>query len=298
LTLKNDFTNPAPPNATTFRPTISMSVSGTGAYDDVLRVKPDGSGTLTNRGLIKAEGNPASEIKLLCALTNAASGEILLTKRFADFATRVVVEGKATTTHVSSGKIVFRSDVAKDPNMKVTFKGSATEPFNNANGTIEGSGTIDVRPGKLRAAGRLDPKKVAVLPKSDSGPDDFEPLGAFLIEGDYEEDPAASIRIELATPDSPGDTHDQIEVTGSATLAGQLEAAVLSGYIPAPSDSFEVFRADGGRSGFFSNASSIVDAGVGTFAVVYTATSVWLTNFQPSTAVEQTSWGSIKSRFQ
>jgi hypothetical protein len=94
-------------------------------------------------------------------------------------------------------------------------------------------------------------------------------------------------------------TYDRIDVSGEGTLAGQLEVRLVGGCpLPAPTDSFEVFRADGGRTGLFSNASTIVDAGAGTFDVVYTATSVWLTNFQPSTAVEPMSWGEVKVRFR
>jgi hypothetical protein len=54
-------------------------------------------------------------------------------------------------------------------------------------------------------------------------PDPLDAAGGLTVNGDYEEASAATLAIDIATADSAGETHDQLEISGEAILAGQLE---------------------------------------------------------------------------
>ena len=85
---------------------------------------------------------------------------------------------------------------------------------------------------------------------------------------------SGTLEIELAS----GSVFDNVLVDDAATLAGDLEVALLDNYVPDAADEFAIVAANT-RTGDFSGATS-VDAFRGFFDVEYTATSVLLTNFQ------------------
>ena len=62
----------------------------------------------------------------------------------------------------------------------------------------------------------------------------------------------ASLNIQLAEADPDGG-FGQVNVAGSASIAGTLNVELASGYAPALGDSFQIVTAGGGRSGFFAN---------------------------------------------
>jgi hypothetical protein len=69
--------------------------------------------------------------------------------------------------------------------------------------------------------------------------------------------------------------------TGSATLNGNLKVQLADGFVPKDTDSFTILEFPGaGISGAFANAASMISFDEGTFDVVYTGTSVVLTNFR------------------
>lgn len=106
-----------------------------------------------------------------------------------------------------------------------------------------------------------------------------------------------AVVIEIAGP-TVGTEYDRVLITGTALLAGVLDVNLIAPFVPTPLDTFEVVVAEGGRAGFYSNASSVVFFESGSFEVTYTQNSVLLSGFQGTTATEPTSWGSIKARFQ
>jgi hypothetical protein len=295
--LKEGFTNLAKRTNLSPEPTIVLHSIGL-HYMEVQVGDVLAPGTVTNKGTLvfigEEVGGQRRQQELRAVLVN--DGKISVRK--SSYASHIY--GSMTTTHVNNGTISLESDVPKDNATSIHFNGLPAEPLRN-NGRIEGCGAVGVLPqGKLKNKGNIDPKKIAIIEGlSVIELDPLDAAGGLIVNGDYEEESAATLAIDIATPDSAGETYDQLEISGEAILAGQLEVNLIGGYpFPAPADSFEIFRANGGRSGLFSNASSIVDAGAGTFDVVYTTTSVWLTNFQSSTAVEPMSWGEVKATFR
>jgi len=72
---------------------------------------------------------------------------------------------------------------------------------------------------------------------------------------------------------------------GSAILNGNLKVQLVDGFVPKDTDSFTILEFPGaGITGTFANASSTIAFDRGTFDVVYTGTSVALTNFRSETS--------------
>ncbi len=114
---------------------------------------------------------------------------------------------------------------------------------NEASGTIEGTGTLDVSGGNFINDGAVSP-----------GPS----TGIFTIDGDYMHSTTASLNIELGGT-VPGSGHDQLVVSQTANLNGTLNISRIGGFIPALGDSFAVMLYNA-FTGFFQN---IVGANVG-----------------------------------
>ena len=65
--------------------------------------------------------------------------------------------------------------------------------------------------------------------------------GYVEIEGDYVQDPGATLEIELAGTDAAD--FDRVVVEGSAYLSGVIQVLLLDGFMPSAGDVFEVLLA-------------------------------------------------------
>jgi hypothetical protein len=95
--------------------------------------------------------------------------------------------------------------------------------------------------------------------------------GTTNITGTYTQEAAATLAIEIGGP-SPGSQHDRVNITGNATLGGELQLALVSGFVPSASETFTILSA-AGLSGTFNNVATgqrlIVIDGSGSFLVHY-----------------------------
>lgn len=144
-----------------------------------------------------------------------------------------------------------------------TIDNSAGGAFNFAGGQL----STDTYTGNLvNQAGTLAPGDDATAPAT----------GTTAISGDYEQQASATLAIDLNAQ------HDQVTVAGTATLAGDIEVALVAGFTPQPTDTFTVVSA-GTLSGQFDNAAPgqqlIESGGLATYEVSYTATEVVLSDF-------------------
>ncbi|HEX2973777.1 MAG TPA: hypothetical protein VHP11_15705 [Tepidisphaeraceae bacterium] len=126
--------------------------------------------------------------------------------------------------------------------------------------SIHGSGTID---GDVFNDGMLSPGHSP---------------GTLQIAGQYAQTPSGTLMVEIAG--TSADQFDILNVTGAATLDGQLNVAILGEFTPSPSDQFVILTGDA-LSGQFDNALQTVSFDRGAFDIVYSPTSVTLTNFRP-----------------
>lgn len=100
--------------------------------------------------------------------------------------------------------------------------------------------------------------------------------GSTTIAGNYTQGMDAVLQIEIGGP-QPGADHDVVNVSGTVTLGGTLQLAMLSGYVPSDSDTFNVLVATGNLTGMLSNVESggrlETSDGIGSFLVHYGVTS-------------------------
>src|SRR5262249_7268967 len=65
--------------------------------------------------------------------------------------------------------------------------------------------------------------------------------GILDVTGNYVQTAAGVLKLELAGRNATSPTQfDQLRVTGTATLAGSVQATILNGFTPAPGDEFKV----------------------------------------------------------
>jgi hypothetical protein len=98
--------------------------------------------------------------------------------------------------------------------------------------------------------------------------------GSFSITGDFTQSDAARFEAELAGT-TAGTQHDQLAVTGSASLDGTLALALIDGFVPAYGDDFTILSASS-RTGRFSRVEGVLPPGTQRLALatVYDADGV------------------------
>ena len=74
--------------------------------------------------------------------------------------------------------------------------------------------------------------------------------GILTISGNYDQDAAGTLAIEL-NGTTPGTEHDQLVITGDATLDGTLDVSLLFGFDLEEAMEFEILDIAGTRTGTF-----------------------------------------------
>ena len=107
-------------------------------------------------------------------------------------------------------------------------------------GDVKGHGTIDVTASLFLNDGAVSPG---------SSP------GILTVSGNYTQTGAGVLNIELAGPIA-GTQYDQLIVSGTATLAGNLNLILLNGFVPGPNDGIQILSA-GSIVGDFGSISGL-----------------------------------------
>ena len=95
------------------------------------------------------------------------------------------------------------------------------------------------------------------------------------VGGDYTQGSGGTLEIELGGT-APGTEHDQLNVTGTATLAGTLDISLINGLDPRWGETFEILTA-GSVTGTFDTVTGASLPCGEELKVTYTATAVLLT---------------------
>ncbi|TSA56640.1 MAG: hypothetical protein D4R45_00485 [Planctomycetaceae bacterium] len=114
---------------------------------------------------------------------------------------------------------------------------------NKVDGTIEGTGTLDVASSQFINDGTVSP-----------GPS----TGVLNVNGDYVHSTTASLNIELGG-NTPGSQYDQLDISQAAILDGLLDISLVGGFTPAEGDSFTVMHYNAINGGF----QQIIGANIG-----------------------------------
>jgi hypothetical protein len=107
--------------------------------------------------------------------------------------------------------------------------------FAQTNGEVKGNGFVQ-----------------ATLANSGSVRPGLSP-GILNVEGNYIQNPSGKLFIEIGGL-TPGSQHDQLSVTGAATLGGELIVSFISGFVPSSGNQFSILTA-GSRSGTFATTT-------------------------------------------
>jgi len=130
------------------------------------------------------------------------------------------------TVTIDSGTLKVRGTYSQSGGTTELIEGTldADDTVTIDGGTLKGSGNINAN---VKNSGNLEPgNSTAIL----------------NINGDYEQTATGTFEIELGGT-AAGTDYDQLDVSGSATLAGELSAVLIDSFAPALNDSFEIIQA-------------------------------------------------------
>lgn len=169
-------------------------------------------------------------------------------------ATFFVEDGAATSDLVVSGGLTGSGGVTKDGDGRMTIGAVNTH-----------TGGIDIMTGRLAVTGSLAAENNVLVEGGSTLEGTGSVLGtvvqegglepgidglAVLAIGDLTQDPSAVTIFEIGGA-APGSGHDQLQVTGAASLNGSCDVALVDGFEPGVGDTFDLIVA-GSRTGGFS----------------------------------------------
>jgi fibronectin-binding autotransporter adhesin len=242
------------------------------------------SGTYTLGGTMEFTGanivNNAANLTISGSAAKILNGTTNGLANFANNTGTLIVTGSGSFTtgsaaFTNSGKVT----VAKGSTLTVgggdaynQFAGTTT-----VDGTLSGSSTgINVTGGTILGAGKLNGNVTVggsgTAPTISAG--DSGKAGLLAITGNYTQLSSATMNSFIGGT-TVGTQYSQLQVSGTASLAGTLTVTLASGFTPTVGSTFTVFTA-ASISGAFSN-STIPINGSEHFNVSYTSTGVVLT---------------------
>ncbi|MBI2215870.1 MAG: tandem-95 repeat protein [Candidatus Rokubacteria bacterium] len=138
-----------------------------------------------------------------------------------------------------------------------TYRQQGGGSFRFDGGAIAGGGTFALSGVSFFGAGTIAANVVSNSSQLNPG---LSP-GILNIVGSYAQDAASALNIEIAGP-SPGAGHDQVNVTGVATLAGTLNVITAPTFCPQGEFTIMTY---GSRSGDFAVKNGLQPAGGGSY---------------------------------
>ena len=226
------------------------------------------AGLVTNRGQVSVSGDGSlltfEEVKLAGNLNG--SGVTLGTSDKAKIliASTLTIEVPGGVTTLAGGSIEIGtvSAPALDGEIRVGSGGTlkdngavlCKQAFIENQGILFGSGTIN---GKTFSSGRLFPANSP---------------GIFSVQGDYTQNSDGLLGIEIGGTNS-GTDYDQLQVSGTATIAGTLQVRLMNGFTPTVGQTYRIVNA-GSFSGGFSSITQPSQAGI---SVASDATGITVT---------------------
>ena len=255
-------------NLTNYNPATSTLTGGTfNAYSGIIQLSQADATAITpavittNAATILLDGASANildgsgnHILLGFFTTNAAAGNF------------TIQNGKNLTSSSSD----FSNAGTLTVGANSTFTVGGSHNFNNS-GLLEGIGTVQAS--LLSNSGTVHPG---------DGP------GILTVTGSYAQTSTGALGIQIGGS-SAGTGFSQLNISGSASLAGTLDLSLINGFIPSNGETFEILTSSG-LSGTFSTVNGLQEGNV-TFTVAYTSDDVVLDAHVSSSAVpEPASW--------
>ena len=144
---------------------------------------------------------------------------------------------------------------------------------NNTTGTGTGTGSVTVSAGSF--LGGIGTVQGAVTNSGTVGPGNV--VGTLHFGNTYTQAAGARLEMDLASAAS----HDELVVTGAASLAGTLAVSLVNGFSPDEGDQFEVLRASGFGGSTFDSMSLPALSGNMVWNVNYSSTALTISVLLP-----------------
>jgi hypothetical protein len=201
---------------------VLTNSQGTGSGAVTLTVNGGGTLTNTSTGVINT--------------VNAGGGGIrtLATELINQGTTRIgtaTTLGRAGAKHINSGQLHLDG-------ANLTITGTSLD--NEVDGVIHGTGTLIVTNVTLTNKGELSPGQSP---------------GTLNITGNYTQAASGQLTIEIDGP-NPGSGFDQLNVTGTANLAGTLNLRLANDFTPSLNQTFDIVKS-AMRSGQFATITGV-----------------------------------------
>lgn len=191
---------------------------------------------------------------------------------------------------LTSGSILNTDDavIGRDAGSSgtVTVDNGTWQSFGKISIGVLGTAVLDIRNnGQVLAAGEATVGTQGKLMGTGTLEDNLqdngtvapgESPGTLHIKGNYTQNAPGQLEIELASTSS----FDQLAVTGQARLGGTLRIVLLSGFVPAATDSFSILTASSLLGSFSDITISAGSANAGTFNLASTGTGLVLSGFK------------------
>ena len=157
------------------------------------------------------------------------------------------LQGTLAVGQAGTGSIVQNDGSVFVEDIVIAQSVSGVGAYHLRNGTLTavtlrtgaGSGVFEWTGGTLHA------QTVAFSLANQGGvlsPEADQAIGTTLIQGDYLQDAAAALEIEIGGS-VRGDEYDAVDVTGAAAMEGLIDVSLIHGFLPVPGDSFDILIA-------------------------------------------------------
>lgn len=254
------------PNGTHFNRVMEADSDDNGSGDIMITADADANGTgdlamnpafnfqVTGANVVLSGAN----VQLSRVASKTGNVDITATTFDIDFGNRVVNSAGNLTMNAPTGEITQAAggDLSATGSLIFNQAGDLV-----ASGVIQSDYTV-LAGQTLRGSGTIDAVTAnslsAVAPGNSPG---------ILNTGDFNLALGATLEIELGgtTPGNTATDHDQVNVTGTVTLAGDLDLQLFGGFLPTMGDTFTIINNDGGEavSGMFAGLPDGASFGTG-----------------------------------
>jgi len=233
--------------------TTSLSQGGTG------------TNAFINNGTVIRTDTQSFVINVAC--TNSGtfdiqSGTVDIANAFSNFANNTLTGGTyivADTLKFASANIVTDAAniILDGPNSAIQNRSTGADALANL-ATIAATGTLTLNNGRnltpaaagLTVAGALG--GIGTITGNVTNNGNVSPglsPGILTITGNYVQQAGGTLNIELGGL-TAGTQFDQLQITGTAALAGTLNATLINGYSPAANDTFQIMTFASSTGGF------------------------------------------------
>ena len=226
------------------------SISGKALINNATANWISGNMTLSNGAVFENQGtfNANATTTMTGTVTEEFINIGVLTKNTAGTTTTMNIPfSNNGTVEVLEGSLVFQQGLENGEDVVLDLGGGTLNPGEtltiDSGDSLIGSGALSAN---LTNSGTVSPGNSP---------------GTITVNGDYTQEASGTLAIEIGST-TPGTEHDQLVVTGAATLGGTLTVTLINDFSPELGDSFTIMTYGSVSSAFASVSLPSLDPGL------------------------------------